>query len=199
MPYLLRVGLPDIPGSLGRLATAIGEAGGDIEAIEIVEKRYDGTAVDDVFLEMVGGAMPDAVVSACTSVEGVEVLWINRYAAGGNVFLDLEAVEDLTAHKDVALDRLIDLLPVVFRSDWGARIHRTSGVRRSTEAAPDELVFVEIDEPAQVEDQGHDLVLACPLGADEIVLIGRRGGPAFLDSELARLQHLSALARSIAG
>ena len=27
------------PGSLGRLATAIGEAGGDIEAIEIVEKR----------------------------------------------------------------------------------------------------------------------------------------------------------------
>ena len=198
MPYLLRVGLPDIPGSLGRLATAIGEAGGDIEAIEIVEKRYDGTAVDDVFLEMVGGAMPDAVVSACTGIEGVEVLWINRYAAGGNVFLDLEAVEDLTAHKDIALDRLIDLLPVVFRSDWGARIHRTSGVRRSTEAAPNELVFVEMEKPAQVEDQGNDLVLACPLGADEIVLIGRRGGPAFLDSELARLDHLSTLARSIA-
>jgi exodeoxyribonuclease V alpha subunit len=34
---------------------------GDIEAIEIVEKRYDGTAVDDV-LEMVDGAMPDSVV-----------------------------------------------------------------------------------------------------------------------------------------
>jgi hypothetical protein len=198
MPYLLRVSLPDVPGSLGRLASAIGEAGGDIEAIEIVEKRYDGTAVDDVFLEMVDGAMPDAVVSACTGVDGVEVLWINRYAAGGNVFLDLEAVEDLTAHKDTALDRLIDLLPVVFRSDWGARIHRTSGVRRSTEAAPDLLAFVELDEPAQVEDQGNDLVVACPLGADEIVLIGRRGGPAFLDSELARLEHLSALARSIA-
>jgi len=198
MPYLLRVSLPDIPGSLGRLATAIGEAGGDIEAIEIVEKLYDGTAVDDVFLEMVGGAMPDAVVSACTSVEGVEVLWINRYAAGGNVFLDLEAVEDLTAHKGTALDRLVDLLPVVFRSDWGARIHRTSGVRRATETAPDELVFVELDEPAQVDDQDHDMVVACPLGADEILLIGRRGGPAFLDSELARMAHLAALARSIA-
>ena len=98
MPYLLRVALPDVPGSLGRLATAIGEAGGDIEAIEIVEKRHDGTAVDDVFLEMVDGAMPDAVVSACTDLDGVEVLWINRYAAGGNIFLDLEAVEDLTGH-----------------------------------------------------------------------------------------------------
>ena len=135
MSYLLRVLLPDVPGSLGRLATAIGEAGGDIEAIEIVEKRYDGTAVDDVFLEMTAGAMPDAVVSACTDLDGVEVLWINRYAAGGNIFLDLEAVEDLTAHKDTAMDRLIDLLPVVFRSDWGARVHRTGGVRRATEAA----------------------------------------------------------------
>jgi len=44
---LLRVELPNVPGSLGRLASAIGAAGGDIEAIEIVEKRYDGTAVDD--------------------------------------------------------------------------------------------------------------------------------------------------------
>lgn len=198
MPYLLRVSLPDIPGSLGRVATAIGEAGGDIEAIEIVEKLHDGTAVDDVFLEMVGGALPDAVVSACTDVEGVEVLWINRYAAGGNVFLDLEAVEELTAHKDTALDRLIDLLPVVFRSDWGARLHRTSGVRRATGVAPEDLQFVEVAAPVQVDDQSNDLVVACPLGPDEVVLIGRRGGPAFLDSELARLQHLVSLARSIA-
>ena len=29
-------------------------------------------------------------------------------------------------------------------------------------------------------------------------MIGRRGGPDFLDSELARLGHLAALARSIA-
>ena len=54
MPYLMRVELPDVPGSLGRVATAIGEAGGDIEAIEIVEKR-DGFAVDDVLLEIPAG------------------------------------------------------------------------------------------------------------------------------------------------
>ena len=198
MSYLLRVSLPDVPGSLGRLATAIGEAGGDIEAIEIVEKRYDGTAVDDFFLEMAGGAMPDAIVSACTGIEGVEVLWINRYAAGGNIFLDLEAVEDLTAHRATALDRLVDLLPIVFRSDWGARIDRSSGVRRATEAAPAQLEFVDLSSPKQVDDQGSDLVVACPLGTDEVLLIGRRGGPAFLDSELARLEHLANLARSIA-
>ncbi len=198
MPYLLRVQLPDVPGSLGRLATAIGEAGGDIEAIEIVEKRYDGTAVDDVFLEMIEDTMPDAVVSACVELPDVQVLWINRYAAGGNVFLDLEAVEDLTTHRRQAPARLVALLPVVFRSDWGARVHRDGGVLQATAAAPDGIVWTEVSSPGAVEGPDEDLVVACPLGPDEVLLIGRRGGPEFLASELARLEHLANLARSIA-
>ena len=91
--------------------------------------------------------MPDSIVSACVQLDGVQVLWINRYAAGGNVFLDLEAVEDLTANPDRALDRLVELLPVVFRSDWGARVHRERGVLRATEAAPDGLAWAEVSEP----------------------------------------------------
>src|SRR3954454_3279690 len=113
MPFLLRVELPDVPGSLGRVASAIGEAGGDIGAIEIVEKR-DGLAVDDVLLEMAPPAMPDSIVSACDTLAGVRVIWVSRYNAGGNVFLDLEAVEELTGDPEGALDRLIDLLPVTF-------------------------------------------------------------------------------------
>ena len=41
MPYLLRVELPDVPGSLGRVATAIGMAGGDIEAIPLPDSSVD--------------------------------------------------------------------------------------------------------------------------------------------------------------
>src|SRR4051812_44615712 len=122
MPFLLRVELPDVPGSLGRVATAIGEAGGDIEAIEIVEHRRDGTAVDDVLLEMAPGVMPGPVGS------------------GGNIFLDLEVVEQLTVNPALALDELVDLLPVAFRADWAVRHVRTdSGVKQvhATSAAPD--------------------------------------------------------------
>src|SRR3954452_22844766 len=119
---LLRVELPNVPGSLGRLATAIGGAGGSIESIEIVKKGADGIDVDDVLLDMVDGAMPDSVVSACNGVEGVRVLWISRYLAGGNLFLDLEVVESLTADPEVALDRLVEALPVAFRCEWAARI-----------------------------------------------------------------------------
>ncbi|MEV7429683.1 MULTISPECIES: ACT domain-containing protein [unclassified Nocardioides] len=200
MPFLLRVELPDVPGSLGRLATAIGEAGGDIEAIEIVEKRHDGTALDDVLLEMSGGAMPDSVVSACNQIDGVEVVWISRYAAGGNLVLDLEAVEELTADPAKAVDRCVDLLPVTFRCDWAVRIHRALGVRHSTEAAPDDLDFVEIDRTERLEVDGDDVTIyaAVRLDGNEIVVIGRRGGPEFLDSELARLDHLVGLAQTMA-
>jgi hypothetical protein len=108
VPYLLRVELPDVPGSLGRVASAIGEAGGDIEAIEIVEHRRDGSAVDDVLLETAPGVMPDSLVSACNQLDGVQVLWVSRYGAGGQLFLDLEAVEALTQNPRKACDELVD-------------------------------------------------------------------------------------------
>ncbi|MFT4265048.1 MAG: amino acid-binding protein [Nocardioides sp.] len=205
MPYLLRVELPDIPGSLGRLATAIGEAGGDIEAIEIVEKSHEGWAVDDVLLETAPGAMPDSIVSACNQLDGVRVIWISRYAAGGNLFLDLEAVESLTEEPSDALTRLVEVLPHTFRSDWAVRIHRASGTIDRTESAPTDLPFVEIEracpldvDPDETHPDDETIYAGARIDGNEIVVIGRRGGPEFLDSELARLGHLVSLATSIA-
>ena len=129
-----------LPARRPRVAGAARDArsvrpGGDIEAIEIVEKRHDGTAVDDVLLEMAPRRDARLRVSACNALDGVEVLWINRYAAGGNLFLDLEAVEDLTAHPRQALDRLVDLLPITFRVDW-ARADRTATAASSGAPRP---------------------------------------------------------------
>ena len=213
MPYLLRVELPDVPGSLGRVAAAIGEAGGDIEAIEIVQKNQSaGTAVDDVLLETAPGVMPDSLVSACTRLDGVRVLWISRYGAGGNLFLDLEAVEAMTATPHSALDELVDLVPITFRADWAMRVRADEGglrILHSTSAAPDIVEGAvgwfplsrptRVDVPADWSLWTSTIVAAAPLGSDdEIVLFGRRGGPEVLDSELARLGHLAALAVSIA-
>src|SRR5688572_24135541 len=149
MPYLMRVELPDVPGSLGRVAGAIGEAGGDIDAIEIVEKR-DGYAVDDVLLEMAPGTMPDSVVSACSVLDGVSVLWINRYAAGGNLFLDLEVVEALTEDPSSACERIVDLLPVTFRVDWAARVNPSDKVVHATGSAPEKLQWVQVASPTRL-------------------------------------------------
>jgi hypothetical protein len=200
VPYLIRVELPDVPGSLGRVASAIGEAGGDIEAIEIVEKR-DGYAVDDVLLEIPAGTMPDSIISACSTLDGVSVLWISRYAAGGNIFLDLEVVEALTEDPTAARDRLVDLLPITFRVDWAARIRRGDdglAVVHATDAAPTEFKIDSISSPTRLPGDATYVECAAPFG-DALIAMGRRGGPEFLDTELARLEHLLGLAIPISG
>ena len=209
MSYLLRVELPDVPGSLGRLASAIGASGANIDAIEIVGRDADaGTAIDDVFIAADAEVMPDSIVSACNSLDGVQVLWISRYAAGGNLFLDLEAVESMTQDPAKAIERLVDSLPTVFLVDWGVHLRRdgeSATVVHGTPAAPTEIpekiVWPANLEKAQridVPEAWSDLIVAgSPLSADELVVVGRRGGPEFLDSEIARLAHLIAMAASL--
>jgi hypothetical protein len=109
-------------------------------------------------------------------------------------------VEELTAHPGQALDRLVDLMPATFRADWGARVHRAKGLVYGTSAAPEELDFVELEGPTRLEMPDDDVTLfaAARLGGNDIVVIGRRGGPDFVDSEIARLGHLCGLAVSIA-
>ncbi|MBO9522161.1 MAG: ACT domain-containing protein [Nocardioidaceae bacterium] len=209
MSYLLRVELPDVPGSLGRLASAIGDAGANIEAIEIVAKdAAEEVAIDDVFLTPDPGVMPDSIVSACTALDGVRVLWISRYAAGGNLFLDLEAVEAMTQDPTAAVARLVDAVPQVFRVDWGVHLRRKEDggvVEYGTTAAPTDVPAgigwpssLEKAQRVDVPEAWSDLVVAAsPLSADELVVVGRRGGPEFLDSEIARLAHLVAMAASL--
>ena len=210
MSHLLRIELPDVPGSLGTLATAIGAVGANIEAIEIVEHRPDGTAVDDVLVELEPGLMPDVVVSAVQRIEGVRVMWISRYAAGGNLHLDLEAVELLTEDPASAVDTLTDLLPTTFRCDWAMVVAMEDGVvqHAATSSAPKEVdvlaSWFPLDGPARPAVDagwpgwGSPDVAAAPLGrADRIIMFGRNGGPEILDSELARLAHLATLASSI--
>lgn len=207
MSYLLRVELPDVPGSLGRLASAIGSAGGNIDAIEIVERR-DGKAVDDVFLAANQGVMPDSIVSACTQLDGVEVLWISRYGAGTNLTRDLEVVEAMTSEPELARNTLVDLVPATFVVDWAMRVQREGDggkVLHGSPAAPVEVPegiswpvdFQRGRRIAVPEHLADWLVAGCSIGSDEMIVMARRGGPEIIDSEIARLSHLAALAESI--
>ncbi|MBA2551134.1 MAG: amino acid-binding protein [Nocardioidaceae bacterium] len=208
MAFLMRVELPDVPGSLGALASAIGSAGGNIEAIEIVEHRRDGVAVDDVLLDMPPTVMPDTVISACHRLDGVRVVWISRYAAGASLRMDLEAVESLTGDPGSARERLVELVPVTFRCDWAVGLRRTPEgvvVTTATATAPD--VPADVEHWVGLRAARHlpsvlgwdsTVLAAVPVGGpDESVVFGRRGGPEILSSELARLAHLAALAASI--
>ena len=68
----LRVRLPDAPGSFARVAKAIGDAGGSLDAIDLV--RVSGhEKVRDVTVHASSEAHLRAIVDSVQSVDGVEV------------------------------------------------------------------------------------------------------------------------------
>ena len=188
----MRVRLPDRPGQLGAVATAMGAVGGDINAVEIVEKG-DGVVVDDFIVDLPPGALPENIVTACQSLEGVRVEWISRYPEGGGLQSDLEALERMTADPGHAAETLVSLCPVVFRSHWATLLQVDGDSAQpiySTTLAPDLTPEV----AARFGPFDTTLVVT-PLTRDRVIVIGRLGGPAFLESEIARLHHLAALVK----
>lgn len=211
MSFLLRVELPDVPGSLGSLATALGEAGADIEVIEVVEHRADGFAIDDVILELPKTLMPDTLITACHALPGVRVHWIQRYDAGLNLSMDVEAIEVFTDDPRHAVQLLVDVIPSTFRTDWAMALTSADGsvrVLRQSPNAPEvgeeALTWLTLKRAATIDppDSQASMVLAAAPGHPEsgegfVLVTGRHGGPEFLASEVARLGHIVALAASV--
>ena len=72
--FQLNVAIPDRPGSLGLLASAIGVAGGDISALAVV-KSEDGKGYDDITVA-IPGSDPTDLLNVLGAIGGVEVLSI---------------------------------------------------------------------------------------------------------------------------
>ena len=73
--FQLNVAIPDRPGSLGLLASAIGAAGGDISALAVV-KSEDGRGYDEITVA-VPGSDPTDLLNVLGAIGGVEVISIN--------------------------------------------------------------------------------------------------------------------------
>jgi len=72
--FRLSVSLPDRPGSLGLLASAIGAAGGDIRGL-VVLKSEDGRGFDEITVA-VPGSDPTDLLNVLGAIGGVEVISI---------------------------------------------------------------------------------------------------------------------------
>jgi hypothetical protein len=212
--YLLRLVLPDRPGSLGAVATAIGGVGGDIVSLDVVERGPDG-AVDDLVVDLPGG-LADVLITAAQSVDGVVVESLRPYQSGKDIHRDLELVDELAAWPDEGLRLLVANAPGVFRAGWSLLIEATaqgSRVVYESTGAPDSdgLTFPWLPLPAARRlDRAEDWVpsrwdvlgmemAAAPVGRPELaILVGRPGGPRFRASEVVRLAHLAGIAATVA-
>lgn len=70
--FRLQITLPDRPGSLGAVASAIGFAGGDIRGLVVV-KSEDGKGYDDITVA-IPGSDPTDLVQVLSDIGGVEVI-----------------------------------------------------------------------------------------------------------------------------
>lgn len=217
MSYLLRVVLPDRPGMLGAVATALGEAGGDIVSLDVVE-RGPGGAVDDLLVAMPTGGLADALITAAQRVPGVVVESLRPYHGGEDLHRDLELVDVLAAEPSAGLSLLVANAPGVFRAGWAVLLEAGEPggpphVLSTSPGAPDvdrlavpwlplasarRLDPREDWVPERWDVLGTELV-AAPVGSPQrAVLVGRPGGPRFRASEVLRLTHLAGIAATVA-
>nr|WP_202506600.1 amino acid-binding protein [Amycolatopsis rubida] len=208
--FLIRVQLPDSPGTLGAVATALGTVGADILSVDVVE-RGGGLAIDDLVVELPSGRLPDALITAAESVEGVEVDAVRPYAGILDTHRELELVEEIAAQPKAGLDLLAEGVPKIIRAGWAVIVeHSESGPRRlaSSSAAPEnpftDLPWLPLERatvldgedswvPETWKELGTELA-ATPLGKPgKAMLVARPGGPNFRAAEVARLAHFAGI------
>jgi hypothetical protein len=74
--FHLQIKLPDRPGSLGTVASAIGFAGGDIRNHSVV-KNEDGEGVDDLVVA-IPGTDPTDLLNVLNAIGGVQVISVEK-------------------------------------------------------------------------------------------------------------------------
>jgi hypothetical protein len=220
MSYLLRVVVPDRPGMLGALATSLGASGADIVSIDVVH-RANGQAVDDIVVELAPSGLPDGLITAARSIDGVSVESLRPFSGTLDTHRELVLVEALAGSGLGVAQLLTDELPRIFRASWALLVgcpppyDGTSKVIASSSAAP-ELVEDEVEKfpwcpmksPTLLDPEADGVppifallgteVMGAPMGdSRQVVLVGRAGGPVFLRSELLRLAHLIGIAATV--
>jgi len=203
--YLLRVALPDRPGSLGSVATALGHAQADINAVEIVEKG-DGFVIDDFMLSIPADVRPDQLVTACSALPGVEVLWVSFYPENWGLHADLDVLDAMTEQPHLAEVLLVDAAPSTFHCSWALLVDRDHGmVLHRSALAPIGTqvplgVFGDLAVPhvAELPAGWHDgwgeaAIAVAPCRTSRSIVIGRPG-PEFRKAEAHRLRHLALMA-----
>lgn len=210
MSFLIRVLLPDTPGTLGAVATALGSTGADILSVDVIE-RGQGIAVDDMVVELPSGRLPDALITAAESVEGVEVDAVRPYAGALDTHRELELVEEIAAAPASGFQQLVEGVPKIIRAGWAlvvgqqdTTVQRLASSTAAPEATLTSLPWLPLERatvldaesewiPQTWRDLGTELA-ATPLGDPQrALLVGRPGGPKFRATELARMTHLAGI------
>jgi len=220
MSFLIRVLLPDVPGSLGQLAEAIGYAGGNIQSVDIVEVFPDGTVMDDIVVGLPNTVMADTLITAANSIEGVEVDSIRPFSGRVDRRGQIEMLAKVAAFSRTiprAMEELVTVTPQSMTASWAivlddavdSPITRVAASLAAPEDDGSSPVSIDVAQARMLNAEAEDWVpeswglldsslAATPLvGTGLVLVVGRTGGPDFLASEVQHLGHIGRIVGAI--
>ena len=181
--------MPDRPGALGEVASAIGHAGGDVVGIEILE-RGPARAIDELAVVLPDHVAPAALAAAIAAIGGVDVEDL-RATDESEHDLGMAAVELAAAIAEAAtsaalIERLVTHVHHTLAADWTAVTDddvKAQGIVASLGSAPTWPWLA-----AYLEGVRHVAVATAGHGADDVawaalpatslhVVVGRSGRP----------------------
>jgi len=121
----VRFSVPDRPGTLGRVTSAIGSVGADIAEIDVLESE-SGRALDDVFVRVRDAAHLERVAARLENLAGVTVTGRQCPAPPVTGHADLELIDQVLARPERGLQTLVDGAPHSFGADWAALVEYTA-------------------------------------------------------------------------
>ena len=201
---IVRVWLPDRPGALGEVATRIGDAGGEIVGIDILE-RSAGRAIDELAVQIRDALAIPALVGRIRSVPGVDIedLRVLDGTAHDPRADVLEAAAVIVGARDrsTLLDSVVTHGRLVLGGEWAGVLRIGDGVLLAGDGdlplARWLVAFVEGSRTsARVSsgESGPDDVVWAPLPGTGLALVVGRAGAPFRARER---RQVSALARIV--
>lgn len=205
--FVIRLWLPDRPGTLGRVAAAIGRAGGDVIGIEILE-RGAGMAIDEVTVLIDEASAIDSVITELATVDGVAVEDVHAVEPGrpehGVLALDVVSSVVSVVGRSPRLAALCRGLADLLEADWVAVVddaERTVVVKEGQVPDPAWLIAFLAGTnhlPSDADHTPSDVVWA-PLARTQLVVAAERTGRAFRARERQQVERIGRIVGAVLG
>jgi hypothetical protein len=196
LSYVIRVWLPDRPGALGAVASRIGAVGGDVVAIDILE-RGAGRAIDELVVDIPDAGTPmsngtDIVALMVNEMQQVDGVAVEEVRPMAEALRDprLDALETAAllvgaSSPEDAIDSLCWHAVRTIGAQWGTVIALDPAEERARQGDPPPLAWLSAfvagsQTSARVARgaSGPDDVVWSPLpSAGMALVLGRAGTP----------------------
>jgi hypothetical protein len=211
--YVLRVSLPDRPGSLGQLASELGRLPADIVSLRVID-RDSFQAVDEICVEG-EGLSPEKLREAAQRAPSVMVESVRRIARVPDPLSALALADRLARGAGDPKHTLIEGLPDALTATWAISLSIEADGAQLGAASADapnpglmDTPFLPLTRarrlplgewaPTNWRMHRYELAAAPLANSFEFVIVGRWAGMIFRPSELRQLELLADMATRVA-